>query len=169
MYRVPSVHVIRCCLKMMPWHLYTILVDCIAKMPFVHCSCVKWDTSFNFLEVWFGFQFTVMFSLYNICVFTCFYVIIDMLICSYQCICHPVSAFIALTLLVGHQQEHPACKNWVMRCWCGYLSGARCRLFAYGLADATAIQKPNLLLHLNPDWFYLSGAGLRWLSLWRGH
>ena len=25
----------------------------------------------------------------------------------------------------------------VMRCWCGYLSGVRCRLFAYGPADAT--------------------------------
>ena len=40
-------------------------------------------------------------------------------------------------------------KNWVMRSWCGYLSGARCRLFAYGPADATASQ--NLLRHLNPD------------------
>jgi len=29
------------------------------------------------------------------------------------------SAFSALTLLVGRQQEHPACKNWVMWCWCG--------------------------------------------------
>ena len=57
----------------------------------------------------------------------------------------------------GHQEEHPACKNWVMRCWCGYLSGARCRLFAYGPADATTIPKPHHLLpHLNPDWFYLS-------------
>ena len=28
-------------------------------------------------------------------------------------------------------------KNWVVGCWCGYLSGARCRL-AYGPADATA-------------------------------
>ena len=28
-------------------------------------------------------------------------------------------------------------KNWVVRCWCGYLSGARCRL-AYGPADSTA-------------------------------
>ena len=27
-------------------------------------------------------------------------------------------------------------KNWVVGCWCGYLSGARCRL-AYGPADAT--------------------------------
>ena len=49
------------------------------------------------------------------------------------------TAFIALTLLVGHQEEHPACKNWVMECWCGYLSGARCRLFSYDPADATAI------------------------------
>jgi len=40
--------------------------------------------------------------------------------------------FTALILLVGHQEEHPACKNWVMRCRCGYLSGVRCRLFAYG-------------------------------------
>ena len=27
-------------------------------------------------------------------------------------------------------------------CRCGYLSGVRCRLFAYGLADATASQNP---------------------------
>jgi len=29
-------------------------------------------------------------------------------------------------------------KNWVMRCWFGCLSGARCKWFAYGPADATA-------------------------------
>jgi len=57
----------------------------------------------------------------------------------------------ALTLLVERQEEHLACKNWVMRCWCGYLSGARCRLFAYGPPDATAIPKPHHLLpHSNP-------------------
>ena len=39
-----------------------------------------------------------------------------------------INAFGALTLLVGHQEEHPACKNWAMRCWCGCLSGARCKL-----------------------------------------
>jgi len=43
----------------------------------------------------------------------------------------------------------------------GYLPGARCRLFAHGPADATAIPKThNLLPHLNPDWFYLYGTGL---------
>ena len=31
-------------------------------------------------------------------------------------------AFSALTLLVGRQEEHPACKNWVVRYWHGYLS-----------------------------------------------
>ena len=56
-----------------------------------------------------------------------------------------------------------------MRCWCGYLSGARCRLFAYGPADATAIPKlRHLLPHLNPDWIYLRGTGLSRLSWKRG-
>ena len=55
-------------------------------------------------------------------------------------------AFGALTLLVGRAKI-----EW---CWCGYLSGARCRLFAYGPADATAIPKPHHLLpRLNPHWF----------------
>ena len=56
-----------------------------------------------------------------------------------------LSAFSALTLLVGLQEQHPACKNWVMRCWCGYLSGVRCISFAYGPADATASQNPSSL------------------------
>ena len=46
-------------------------------------------------------------------------------------------SFSALTLLVGQQEGHPACKNWVVGCWRGCLSGSRCRL-AYGPADATA-------------------------------
>jgi len=46
-------------------------------------------------------------------------------------------AFSALTLLVGRQEGHPACKkNWAVGCWHGYLSLARCRL-AYDPADAT--------------------------------
>jgi len=47
-------------------------------------------------------------------------------------------AFSALTLLVGWQEGHPVCKNWVVGCWRGYLSGSR-RRFAYGPADATTI------------------------------
>ena len=71
--------------------------------------------------------------------------------------CRDVQAFSALALLVGCQEQHAACKCSVMRCWRGYLSGARCRLFAYGPADATAILKPHRLVsHLNPDCFYLS-------------
>jgi len=47
-------------------------------------------------------------------------------------------AFSALTLLVGRQEEHPACKKLlVVGYWHGYLSGVRCRL-GCGPADATA-------------------------------
>jgi len=65
-------------------------------------------------------------------------------------------AFSALTLLVGWQEGHPACKK-TERWGDGvvYLSGARCRL-AYGPDDATATH--CLLLQKNPDWFYLSGT-----------
>ena len=69
------------------------------------------------------------------------------------------TAFSALTLLVGRQEEHWPRTNSVMRCWCkcSYVSAVRCRLFAYGPADPNAIPKPHHLLpHLNPDWFYLS-------------
>ena len=63
---------------------------------------------------------------------------------------HLPSAFSALTLLVGRQEGHPACKkNWVVVCWRGCLSGARCRL-AYGPADATATHC-HLLTWVVPD------------------
>jgi len=44
-------------------------------------------------------------------------------------------------------------KHWVVGCWIGYLSVARCRL-AYGPVDSTATH--SLLFQQNPDWFYLS-------------
>jgi len=53
-------------------------------------------------------------------------------------------AFSALTLLIGRQEGHPACKKMSGGCWRGYLSGRRCKL-AYGPADVTAAH--YLLLH----------------------
>ena len=38
---------------------------------------------------------------------------------------------------LGGRKDIRPVKNWVMGCWNGYLSGARCRL-TYGPADATA-------------------------------
>ena len=76
------------------------------------------------------FEFIICFNL--ACKFSNFICLIIHLI---------VIAFSALILFVGRQEQHMACKNWAMRCWCGHLSGARCRLFAYGPADATAIPK----------------------------
>jgi len=46
----------------------------------------------------------------------------------------------ALTLLVGWQEGHPACKKLSCGVLVWFLSGARCRL-AYGPADATATQR----------------------------
>jgi len=64
-------------------------------------------------------------------------------------------AFSALTLLVGRQEGHPACKKRVVGCWRGYLSGAMCRL-AYGPADATAT---HCLASVKSRLVYLSGTG----------
>jgi len=49
-------------------------------------------------------------------------------------------------------------KNRVLRCWRGYLSGGRCKWFAYGPADATAT--PSSLAPVKSRMVYLSGAGL---------
>jgi len=66
----------------------------------------------------------------------------------------------ALTLLVRWQEGHPACKNWVVRYWRGYMSG--CKWYAYSLADATAT--PSSLAPVKSRMIYLSGAGLPRLS-----
>ena len=98
-------------------------------------------------------------------------------------------AFSALTLLAGRQEEHPACKNWLMRCWCGYwrqeehpacknwvtrcwcgyLSGAKCRSFAYGPADAAASPNPIILKSrlVLPFWYWLTQVVLE-KRLWNG-
>ena len=73
-----------------------------------------------------------------------------------------------MTLRLGVRKSIRPVKKRVTRWWFGYLSGARCRLFAYGPADATASQNPIISSHLNPDWFYLSGTGLPRLSWKRG-
>ena len=57
----------------------------------------------------------------------------------------------ALKLLVGQQEGYPTCKNLVVGCWHGYLSGTRCRL-AYGPGDATATHCLSVL----PFWHLLT-------------
>ena len=68
-------------------------------------------------------------------------------------------AFSALMLFVGRQEGHPACKNWLVECCHGYLSGAKYR-HAYGPADVTAIHclsfasvESRLVL---PFWYWLT-------------
>ena len=54
------------------------------------------------------------------------------------------------------------CDTWAVRYWLGYLSGARCKWFAYGPVDATAT--PSSLAPVKSRMVYLSGAGLPRLS-----
>jgi len=60
-------------------------------------------------------------------------------------------AFSALMLLVGWQEGHPACKNWVVGYWHVYLHGARCKW----LHMVQLMPQPphHLLLQQNPEWF----------------
>jgi len=73
-------------------------------------------------------------------------------------------AFCALKLLVRRQEEHAACENRVIRCWCAHLSGLRCRLFAYGPADAIASQN-TILMGVVVVVVVVVVLSLRWFSL----
>ena len=66
-----------------------------------------------------------------------------------------IRAFSALMLLVGWQEGHPACKKYaVMRCWRGYLFGARCKMICI-MVQLRPLPPHHLLLQQNPEWFIL--------------
>jgi len=70
-----------------------------------------------------------------------------------------LTGWMLLSLLLGGRNSIQPVKIWVMRCWCGYLSGASCKLSAYGPADATAT--PSSLASLKsrmvqPFWWWLT-------------
>jgi len=60
---------------------------------------------------------------------------------STQCNFTKFSTLIVSSVLwccwLGSRKGIQPVKNWVVGCWCGYLSGARCRL-SHGPADVTA-------------------------------
>ena len=94
------------------------------------------------LDVTLKLPLDVAFALSN----WCLYLTMPVLkMSSFWSVCFNIllaSVLSALTLLVRRQEEHPACKNWVMRCWRCYLSRESCRLFAYAPTNATVIPKP---------------------------
>ena len=58
--------------------------------------------------------------------FCCWTDVIRNIICSLIIGICALSSFSALTLLVGRQEGHPACKkNWVVGCWHGCLHGVQ--------------------------------------------
>jgi len=51
-----------------------------------------------------------------------------------------------LTLLVGQQEGHPACKKRVVGCWCGYVSGSGTKyagLHTWWLGSWLVLRKQN--------------------------
>ena len=69
-----------------------------------------------------------------------------------------VIAFSALTLLVGRQEGHPACKKHKsggVLVWCGCLSGARCRLALWPSCHQLSLASVKSRLVL-PFWYWLT-------------
>ena len=70
--------------------------------------------------------------------------------------------------MVGWQEGHPACRKlWVVGCWSGYLSGARCRL-AYGPADATVVKRVRACVFRRLLAWRRSGTSV-WPGWWRSY
>jgi len=67
-----------------------------------------------------------------------------------------IQAFSALTLLVGWQEGHPACKKLSggMLAWLCLGQGADLHM-----AQLMPLPLPISCSSINPDWFYFSGAG----------
>jgi len=96
-----------------------------------------------------------------VCVRACVHACIKM----YLIIVPPFFAFSALTLLVGQQEGHPVCENWVVRYWHGYLYGVSCKWFAYYPDDAT----PSSLLSEKSRMVCLSGTSIEIFHLHSVH
>jgi len=61
-----------------------------------------------------------------------------------HCICCHLQCFNTIGWAAGRASG--LLKNWVMKCWYGYLSGPRCNWCAYGPFNASATPS-SLLLH----------------------
>ena len=65
------------------------------------------------------------------------------------------SVFSALTLLVGQQEGHPACKNWVVVCLGQDVDLHVAQLMPLPITISCSSKSRSVL----PSWFYLFGAG----------
>jgi len=72
----------------------------------------------------------------------------------------PIAAFSALTLLVGWQEGHPACKKtewWGAGVVICLERGADLHIMAQLMSLPLTV---SCFAQYNPDWFYISGTGL---------
>jgi len=73
-----------------------------------------------------------------------------------------IAAFSALTLLVGRQEGHPACKNLSVKVLAWLSVCSEVQMICIGPADATTT--PPSLASVKSWMIYVSGAGLPRLS-----
>jgi len=129
---------VECKLRLGTWHFHDLELS--------HCSllCAFTDQTGTRFSVLISCYFSSFFSLVFLCAVwlsirvSAYMHIVCLLLCYVMCI----NAFSALTLLVGQREGHPACKNWVVTYWRVYLSGARCKWFAYGPAASSSYLVP---------------------------
>jgi len=131
---------------MASWHWY----ESIACADLAYIPC--W-------EIWTVTQLWRVFSCYS-CV--------DCVAVKYIVLIHILITCSALTLFI----KHPACKNWVMRCYYGTQSVAKCQV-AYGPVDAICQPVFSCFIKMQnglPFWCSLSQIFLKnrllnwWLS-----
>jgi len=72
-------------------------------------------------------------------------------------------AFSALTQLVGRQEGHPTCKNWVVRSWCVWSKVQMIHIWS-----SWCYCHPSSLAPVKSRMVYISGAGLPRLSREKG-
>ena len=76
-------------------------------------------------------------------------------LCSNQ-----LCAFHALTVLVGHQEKHPACKELSDEVLVWLSVWSEVQIVCIWSSWCHCIPKPHHLLpYSNPEWFYISGTG----------
>jgi len=111
----------------MRWHMLSSL-----QTASVRENCIGWLTSATPSTGWHSFGWTR-------------WVIVTWLSCTCTWNLHflsfyvnSVSPSVLWHCCLSMRKSIQSVKNWVMKCWRGYLSKVTCKWFAYSLADATA-------------------------------
>ena len=74
--------------------------------------------------------------------------------CPYMAPATCLQCFDSWHCWLGSRKSIWPVKNWVMSCWCGYLSGARCKMTCICSSWWQCHTAPSSLLYWNPEWSF---------------